>query len=199
MSEPVPHDPGADPRPLIDEPLPIDLLNTRWIEGDKQHDFFEYPHGLEIWLRSARLADRASADRETLDALLATRDALASLVSREADAVKAAEDLNEILHHGWIERQLGPDGPRTIVATDSDVWLPAWSAAEGYLQLLETSPDRIRKCANPECILRFYDVSKNGGRRWCSMANCGNRAKATRHYARHKQQRPSDESRPGSA
>jgi predicted RNA-binding Zn ribbon-like protein len=33
-------------------------------------------------------------------------------------------------------------------------------------------------------VLFFYDTSKNGTRRWHSMATCGNRTKAARHYAR---------------
>jgi predicted RNA-binding Zn ribbon-like protein len=36
-------------------------------------------------------------------------------------------------------------------------------------------------------VLHFFDVSKNGTRRWCSMSGCGNRAKARRHYARSRQ------------
>jgi predicted RNA-binding Zn ribbon-like protein len=35
----------------------------------------------------------------------------------------------------------------------------------------------IRRCANEECTHYFYDASKNGTRRWCSMAGCGNREK----------------------
>jgi predicted RNA-binding Zn ribbon-like protein len=31
-------------------------------------------------------------------------------------------------------------------------------------------------------VLYFFDPT--GRRRWCSMAGCGNRAKAKRHYAR---------------
>jgi predicted RNA-binding Zn ribbon-like protein len=38
--------------------------------------------------------------------------------------------------------------------------------------------DRIRGCAAPGCGLLFLDVSRNGRRRWCSMATCGNRQKA---------------------
>ena len=38
---------------------------------------------------------------------------------------------------------------------------------------------RLRTCAHPDCVLRFYDDSKNGSRKWCSMSECGNRAKAT--------------------
>ncbi len=42
----------------------------------------------------------------------------------------------------------------------------------------------VRKCENPSCTLWFLDVSKAHGRRWCSMAVCGNRAKAAAHRAR---------------
>ncbi|HEY1176305.1 MAG TPA: CGNR zinc finger domain-containing protein, partial [Phytomonospora sp.] len=54
-----------------------------------------------------------------------------------------------------------------------------------YLDLLEGRTERIRKCANPDCLLWFLDVSKNGRRRWCSMEGCGNRAKAERFAERH--------------
>ena len=42
----------------------------------------------------------------------------------------------------------------------------------------------LKKCENPECVLYFYDVTKNHARRWCSMAACGNRAKAAAFYQR---------------
>lgn len=45
-------------------------------------------------------------------------------------------------------------------------------------------PARVRRCANPACVLLFYDTSKSGRRRWHDMATCGNRAKAASHYAR---------------
>ena len=32
------------------------------------------------------------------------------------------------------------------------------------------------------CSWLFVDESRNGSRRWCSMKDCGNRAKARRHY-----------------
>src|SRR6266851_4063029 len=34
------------------------------------------------------------------------------------------------------------------------------------------------------CSWLFVDESRNGSRRWCSMKDCGNRAKARRHYQR---------------
>jgi predicted RNA-binding Zn ribbon-like protein len=40
---------------------------------------------------------------------------------------------------------------------------------------------RVRRCADGRCARVFYDGTKNGRRRWCDMATCGNRAKAARH------------------
>ena len=43
--------------------------------------------------------------------------------------------------------------------------------------------DRIRECPGLDgCGWLFYDTSRNGSRRWCSMEGCGNRAKGRRHY-----------------
>ena len=42
----------------------------------------------------------------------------------------------------------------------------------------------VRHCEGPSCALWFFDISKAHGRRWCSMALCGNRAKAAAHRAR---------------
>jgi predicted RNA-binding Zn ribbon-like protein len=42
----------------------------------------------------------------------------------------------------------------------------------------------VKKCESPTCTLWFHDVSQNHTRRWCSMAVCGNRAKAAAHRAR---------------
>jgi len=50
--------------------------------------------------------------------------------------------------------------------------------------LSKRSPGRLRPCANEECRLFLIDHSKAGTARWCSMAACGNRMKARRHYQR---------------
>ena len=43
---------------------------------------------------------------------------------------------------------------------------------------------QVRLCEGPTCTLWFHDISKNHTRRWCSMAVCGNRAKAAAHRAK---------------
>ena len=59
-----------------------------------------------------------------------------------------------------------------------------WSAGD---LLVGPRLARVRRCANERCLYLFVDDSKSGTRRWCSMAACGNRAKAHRHYVRKKQ------------
>jgi predicted RNA-binding Zn ribbon-like protein len=45
----------------------------------------------------------------------------------------------------------------------------------------------IRTCEGPTCTLMFYDRTKAHRRRWCTMAICGNRAKAALHRAKHRE------------
>ncbi len=53
--------------------------------------------------------------------------------------------------------------------------------AESAFVLLTRGPlDRPGAC--PSCGWLFVDTSKNGRRRWCSMATCGARDKSRRHY-----------------
>lgn len=52
-------------------------------------------------------------------------------------------------------------------------------------ELLTGGPSsRLRQCADAHCGWIFLDRSRAGQRRWCRMDDCGNRAKARRHYQR---------------
>lgn len=175
-------------RPLVGEPVAMDLLNTRWIGAGAEHDLLDSLDGLRQWLAETGLDARFEADRAALDRVLRVRDTLRRLMAEPGEP-GARADLNDALAHGFVRRRLlegaagGPGVPGFDVEFDDPSWGPAWTAADGYLDLLG-SPERIRGCANPACVLVFFDTSKNGTRRWCSMAGCGNRAKAARHQAR---------------
>ncbi|WP_418957071.1 CGNR zinc finger domain-containing protein [Streptomyces tritici] len=175
-----------DPRPLTGEPVSLDLLNTRWVEEGERRDLLTGPDGLAVWLAANGLDAEFAADDATLRHTLAARDALLALVDRPGDPT-AVERLDAILGHGRIRATLTVDGPGERPEFRDPAWGPAWLAARNYLDLLRTAPDRIRACAHEACILHFFDTSRNGTRRWCSMAVCGNRAKASRHYARTKE------------
>ncbi|WCB38232.1 CGNR zinc finger domain-containing protein [Gordonia polyisoprenivorans] len=173
----------ADPRPLLGEPLPLDLLDTHWIEGGRLQDLLETVGGVEIWLRSAIIDERyrpERADAALRAALCTTREAIASVARRPAEE-ESRSALNDVLAHGHRELSLGADGVHDELVVDDPAWTVPWLAAEGYLDLLARVPDRIRQCEHPQCVLWYLDTSRSGTRRWCSMAICGNRTKARRH------------------
>lgn len=197
-----------DPRPLTGEPLALDLLNTRWNQEGVTQDLLTDLDGLAVWLAANGLDGRFKADATTLRRTLQARDALKKAVdgprtqepgSAEdpgskggagAEGMPGAEGVaavDAVLAHGRVRVTLTADGPGELPEFDDPSWGPAWLAARGYLELLSAAPDRIRGCSGHGCILHFFDTSRNGTRRWCSMASCGNRAKASRHYARSKE------------
>ena len=58
-----------------------------------------------------------------------------------------------------------------------------WPVAQSAAELLTSDElDRVGICAGDGCGWLFFDASKNRSRRWCAMDDCGNRAKARRHY-----------------
>lgn len=67
------------------------------------------------------------------------------------------------------------------VDMDRIIWPVARAAAD-----LLTSGElaRVGECLGDGCGWLFLDMSRNRSRRWCSMEECGNRAKSRRHYAR---------------
>ncbi|MFI2367087.1 CGNR zinc finger domain-containing protein [Streptomyces sp. NPDC018833] len=178
--------PAADPRPLLGEPISLDLLNTRWVHDGELQDLLKDTDGLGIWLRTNGLADRFAADAATLENTRAARDALAALIDRTDDG--AAARVDAVLAHGRIRATLTDEGPGEEAEFADPAWGPGWLAARGHLDLMRTAPERIRACAHDACVLHFFDTSRNGTRRWCSMTLCGNRAKASRHYARTREQ-----------
>lgn len=94
------------------------------------------------------------------------------------NALAIAATYHQLVYHqgsfkwGWT-------GPAE--ALDRPLWVVAVSAAE---LLAGPSRPRVRRCASPTCDWLFIDRSRNQSRSWCAMADCGNRAKARRHYHR---------------
>jgi predicted RNA-binding Zn ribbon-like protein len=171
-----------DPRPLLGEPLPLDLLNTEWIAEGRRHDLLHDLDGVQTWLAAHHIPALPSTSIRShlLEARAAIR---AVLTDRSDDAARRRVD--RVLSHARLRLSLGDGATATRqVEVDDPGWLPAALAALGLVDLLQDRPDRIRRCAHVDCVLWFLDTSRNGTRRWCSMAACGNRAKAQRHYSR---------------
>ncbi|MFE9357259.1 CGNR zinc finger domain-containing protein [Streptomyces olivaceoviridis] len=174
-----------DPRPLTGEPLALDLLNTRWNSDGVIQDLLADTEGLAVWLAGNGLAGTHPADAAVLRHLRTAREAVKAAVDESPQ--RAAPLVDAVLEHGRIRARLTAGGPAEEPEFADPAWGPAWLAARNYLELLTRAPERIRTCAGGGCVLHFFDTSRNGTRRWCSMAACGNRAKASRHYARSKE------------
>ena len=61
------------------------------------------------------------------------------------------------------------------------------TARSALLLLAQPEPERLKIC--PNCHWLFLDRSRNRSRAWCDMAVCGNRAKASRHYHRNREEK----------
>jgi predicted RNA-binding Zn ribbon-like protein len=171
-----------DPRPLPGEPLALDLLNTQWLPSGTPVDLLDTADGTRAWLAAAGV--EATPVPGMRQALVQARQAIRDVVSRQGGPA-ALDRLNAVLNHGHLRLSVEPPltPARTLEAGDP-AWRPAVMAAANLLDLLDKAPDRIRRCQNPACVLWFFDTTRNGTRRWCSMTACGNRAKARRHYDR---------------
>lgn len=129
---------------------------------------------------------RVRAVREALYQLLVDRGA-----SRPPKA-SAVRLVNRELARAPDRCRLAIRGGRLAWATDSasdallrPLWPVLWSATD-LLTTLPTASEQVKECAGEGCGWLFLDTSRNGSRRWCSMSYCGNRAKASRFYARSK-------------
>lgn len=82
-----------------------------------------------------------------------------------------------------LAARFGPDGAVTLApagAGGTAVLLGRVLAAV-TLAAHDGSWRRLKICPADDCHWVYYDLSRNGSRRWCSMSGCGNRNK-TRAY-----------------
>jgi predicted RNA-binding Zn ribbon-like protein len=189
--------------------LCLAFVNTvAWRKAERPEDRLRSPFELLDWCMGAGLCEADCAGelrrrwterpREALAIYrraVALREAiyriLRSRIRSETLPDKELRVLNRMLAAAPRRVCLAPTssgfgwwaGTRRVVPTDMLAPI-AWSAAD-----LLTGPraQRVRQCADEKgCGWLFVDESRAGTRRWCSMGECGNRAKARRHYLRRK-------------
>ena len=191
--------------PLLNEPLPVELMNTIWADRNGVHDALRDPDGVRAWLSavSPRLdvVTMGSADldvpghrlidlRDALRRLAAeaTADPRAAAVSGTLDLHAAVSALNEVAGAAprWSALTWTPgQEPALTVHASGPAASAALSAiAEESIALFgHDDRRRLRACLAPGCVLYF--VKNHPRQQWCS-AGCGNRARAARHYQRHR-------------
>jgi predicted RNA-binding Zn ribbon-like protein len=179
---------------LPGEPVPVRLMNTIWADRFGVHDALTRPADLGGWLVSAGLLEHEpdvrmrelSKARQLRDALrrlaaLQTGDSrpaaaspclLADAVDAlNATAVAATPRLQQ--HAGHLRLAPTAPGIRGALAR----------VAADAIGLLTAPDPSLGACQAPGCVLYF--VKDHPRREWCS-STCGNRARAARHYSRHR-------------
>jgi predicted RNA-binding Zn ribbon-like protein len=190
----------------LDLEIAFDFLNTRELDSGALVDRFETPADAFDWLSEHHVVHeelldperrRAAGDPETgeraLGRIRRVRDALRevshAIVERRRAAPHALSEVNRALRaRETIQLEPSEDG---IHVGHRHVGDPIDDAlarlAEPIVREISAGrPDRLRVCDSETCRWVFYDSSPTGRRRWCSMATCGNQAKARRHRARQK-------------
>ncbi|MCB1033752.1 MAG: ABATE domain-containing protein, partial [Acidobacteria bacterium] len=147
---------------------------------DEPEDLLATPEDLGRWLMMAGLAEEDPLPTdEDLAAARALRESLYRLAISTVDGKPhGSEDLARVNRWAAVKPpgpQLGAEG-LTWVFEDVGSLLAA-VARDGVELLGGDLAKRIRRCQGTGCSLLFVDTSRAGARRWCSMANCGNRAK----------------------
>ena len=175
----------------------LDFVNTEVMLNGVRADLLQNFVDFAEWLEKAgiptvgnarRLSWKWGGTQEAKKALRAARD-LRSLLRTSVEIVvnsgrlpdSLARALNRHLRNPRLVNEvISAKGrlqtqSRWLLEKPGDLIVPVARFAADFFSTADYSA--IRKCENPECILFFYDTSKNHTRRWCSMDLCGNRAK----------------------
>jgi predicted RNA-binding Zn ribbon-like protein len=197
----VTRDPGFI---FIGNLLCLDLLNTEPVREGERVDLLGDFGNLVRWLHQAgalstavaRAAERrwkgSGEGNAAYRQALTLRAALRIGIERMAAGRTPGEGMVTAVNRVLASRPAFPQVMRTAngfatrvhSAFDSALHLlipvaesAAWLLEHGHREL-------IHHCEGPDCVLLFYDTTKNKSRRWCSMEGCGSRAKAAAYYRR---------------
>jgi predicted RNA-binding Zn ribbon-like protein len=192
---------------FVGDHLALDFLNSIATPRDVPVEWLRDGRDLVNWLEQANVvaADvaarfRQSKDQRALDGVAGRarefREWLRGFVTRHlgkplsAGTAKALGPLNELLagdtSHPVVEAAGGDQALRLRRVrpweSPDELLHPVAEAAADLVCSVDFR--LIRACEGSVCSLLFLDRTKAHGRRWCSMAVCGNRAKAAAHRAR---------------
>ncbi len=193
---------------LLAGELCLDFANTaEWHASDDPFEHLESYSDLLTWAEHAEIISsqtagklRASADersgeaRRVYEGAIGLREAIYAVFAAIAHGDHpGGADLDRINSDlaRWLPRTRIADTSRRFIwqwaGKDDELERPLWPVIRSAVNLLTSDRlGRVGQCADDRgCGWLFLDESRNHSRRWCSMEDCGNRAKAKRFYERH--------------
>lgn len=170
-----------------------DLCNTEPVLAGSRVDLLVDLASLARWTGAvgvvapeARRSSRAS--EEVLGWVRRLRSALREVLDPATRSESARWALNDVLaeHAGILEVREVAGGFDVALSSSDELERFRLELASTVLDVFRYDLSLVRRCANPDCVLLFLDVSRSRRRRWCDMSTCGNRAKVAAHYDRHR-------------
>ena len=174
----------------------LDFLNTKPILASGPTELLPDTHALERWLIASGLVTSSKTKAAVrgwrnspqatpfLKELIAFRERLREAIMRiengSAPGDSFLAEVNSMLLQHPLSTSLRKREGKVVreilfePRAPADVWAPIIDATAALLS--ETGSSRIRKCES--CVIHFYDTSKKGSRRWCSMNICGNKLRS---------------------
>jgi len=207
------------PKPAFDfiaGRLCLDFANTAdWHRTSRPGERLQSCAALAVWAQAAGQIDAQEARqltdyvgrhpgkaRKILRRAIALREAVYRIFSDASEGKKSSDKDLELLNFELAE---GLSRRMLTSTTDGYSWKweadtsakrltrTLWEVARSAAELLTSPPElaRVRQCADDRgCGWLFFDTSRNRTRKWCDIRDCGNRAKARRHYERRRRKQP---------
>ncbi len=179
---------GRDPAPG-ELALVQAFINSHFSLGDDWgRDRLSTPDGARAWLVDQGLG-ATTPTRHERERLIAVREGLRTLAAANGEhAHPAPADvlaLNRAATGAAIEVRFDGNGPRFVSAGGRELDRALGRIlALAATAMIDGTWARLKVCPGEHCGWAFYDHSRNGSGRWCSMSVCGGRAKARAHYRR---------------
>jgi predicted RNA-binding Zn ribbon-like protein len=176
----------------------IDFVNTVRVVGGEVTDTLQSDDDVKVWLGLAAVPvapKHASWPAGTLlEAARRLREAtLKAIEAKKAGSRPSLRVINSFLEssasHGRLiaHAESGLEFRRVYHGETPEEYLLPVTEAVAEL-LAEGDFDLVRRCASERCVLWFYDRTKGHGRRYCTSAGCGNRAKVAAYRSRTREQ-----------
>jgi predicted RNA-binding Zn ribbon-like protein len=182
----------------------LDLLNTKPVLADGPTELLADVRALERWLIASgtvsSVRDKAAVRgwRNSTEAgaflkqLIAFRERVKDAVLRVECGMLPSDafvsEVNSLLLRYPRPASLRKRDGKLVRETIAEFHKPAdlWGGIVDATAdlLVESESSRIRKCES--CVVHFFDTSKKGSRRWCSMNICGNKLKVAAYQRRNR-------------